>query len=71
MTAKKFEELLNELGACSSAVEWAHGKTLTLFGKLVSAAIGCSGWLEKWPIRGAGRRGNRSFWRLASVLKRR
>ena len=28
MTAKKFEELLNELGACSSAVEWAHGKTL-------------------------------------------
>ena len=28
MTAKKFEELLNELGACSSVVEWAHGKTL-------------------------------------------
>ena len=28
MTAKKFEELLNELGACSSAVEWARGKTL-------------------------------------------
>ena len=33
MTAKKFEELLNELGACSSAVEWAHGKTLHVFWK--------------------------------------
>ncbi len=33
MTAKKFEELLYELGACSSAVEWAHGKTLHVFWK--------------------------------------
>ena len=33
MTAKKFEELLNELGACSSVVEWAHGKTLHVFWK--------------------------------------
>ena len=28
MDAKQFEDLLHELGACSSAVEWAHGKTL-------------------------------------------
>ncbi len=28
MTAKKLKELLKELAACSSAVEWAHGKTL-------------------------------------------
>ncbi len=26
--AEQFENLLHELGACSSAVEWAHGKTL-------------------------------------------
>ena len=28
MKAKEFEALLNELGACSSAIGWAHGKTL-------------------------------------------
>ena len=27
-TAKQFESLLHELGACSEAVRWAHGKTL-------------------------------------------
>ena len=28
MNAEQFENLLHELDACSSAVEWAHGKTL-------------------------------------------
>ena len=28
MNAEQFENLLHELNACSSAVEWAHGKTL-------------------------------------------
>ena len=60
MNAKQFEDLLHELGACSSAVEWAHGKTLHIVWKscdrgdwllwLAGKMAGKKGWPTKKQV---------------------